>query len=366
MIIPHQLTLKNVQEAFESIQQELNVLKGNITNNTLNITSVTNTVDGVPVMPLTDTTLQSVDSIFAIEPPGNATDSRSVTVLDVDNHVRMASRYSGADAAFKIGDAVDDLPVTGGTVDATGLEGPQTWSFNPFENVTKPITFIMGAGITTIPIGMTIPDGIDIIMPSGAIFHVADNNTLQLHLSSASSLSQHFSINEGSAIPGEVVLRGVSMIHTRWFDDGGHDDRAVQRAINTVEGDPTIMRAGSTVWIDDVMTLLNTLVIAQKAFTLDCGGITSLSAKNPPATGGFIWGGPADYPMLEIKSIMGGLTIQNSRFYGNPLARPRSAISLVDRAAEAGIGSGRIILRNLHIGMQFGDNDSPGDRKSVV
>ncbi len=365
MIIPHQLTLKNVQEAFESIQQELKDLRGNVTNNTVNITSVTNSAANAPQFPLTDAVLRSVDSIYAIQPPGQNTDSRSVTILDVDDYVRHAIRYPGTNASDKISEAGDDLPASGGTIDATGLEGVQTWTSNPFDLVTKPITLIMGAGVTTIPIGMTIPNNVSVVMPAGAIFFLEDSVTFTLQLSPASSISEHFAVNEGSILQGKAILVGMSMIHSRWFDDGSHDERCIQRAIDAIGDDTPSSRGGTVVWVDDPLRLRDTVIINQKIMTLDCGGIPSFSATFPPPCGGFIWNGNADQPMLEIKNVLSGLVIQNTRFYGNVVNRPRSAISLVNDGTS-GIGQGAITLRNIHIGMQFGDNDFAGNDYTAI
>jgi hypothetical protein len=71
------------------------------------------------------------------------------------NNIRFADQFPGANAGEKIAAAIADLPSTGGTVDARGLEGPQTISQNVFAGVTKPVRLLLGAASAGSPYTLT-------------------------------------------------------------------------------------------------------------------------------------------------------------------------------------------------------------------
>jgi len=254
-----------------------------------------------------------------------------------------ADAFSGTNGNDKITAALATIPATGGIL--YGPSGAQMWTACPWTGVTKPVTFIMGASQTTIPVNCTIPDNIDVVLSQGGIFSVNAGVTLNLQPSASSSLSQHFTG------PGSVIIRKAT-IHTRWFDDGTHSDVALQQAINAV-GDMTPVLRGAHIRVDDILTLLNTVVNDRRSAIIDGGGIAAFSSVNPPGCGGLLWNGPANVPMLEVKNTGGGSVIENLRFYGNSTNRPRSAISYVN--LPSGSSQGRNIVRNCHIGMMFGD-----------
>jgi hypothetical protein len=70
--------------------------------------------------------------------------------------VCRADLMPGADAGAKIAAAIAALPSTGGTVDARGLEGPQTISQNVFAGVTKPVRLLLGASSVASPYTITV------------------------------------------------------------------------------------------------------------------------------------------------------------------------------------------------------------------
>ena len=59
--------------------------------------------------------------------------------------------FAGNDLGREIAAAMNDLPATGGTVDARGLEGSQTISSDIFNNVTKPLEIIWAQAPTHFP-----------------------------------------------------------------------------------------------------------------------------------------------------------------------------------------------------------------------
>jgi hypothetical protein len=63
----------------------------------------------------------------------------------VINNIHYANAYPGADACAKIANAMAALPGTGGTVDARGLQGPQSCAADPFSGITTAnITLLLG------------------------------------------------------------------------------------------------------------------------------------------------------------------------------------------------------------------------------
>src|SRR5262249_12028967 len=78
--------------------------------------------------------------------------SRTTTIASLDDNVRHASRFSGANAGAKIITAIADLPTTGGIVDARGFEGNQVIDSNICSGMsaTKQVTLLLGhANFTT-------------------------------------------------------------------------------------------------------------------------------------------------------------------------------------------------------------------------
>lgn len=65
----------------------------------------------------------------------------------VGNQIRFADQFAGADMGAKIQAAHDDLPSTGGIVDARGIVGTQTWSTTAA--LSKPCVLFLGMGTFT-------------------------------------------------------------------------------------------------------------------------------------------------------------------------------------------------------------------------
>lgn len=81
----------------------------------------------------------------------------------VDDNVRHCAQFTGANAGAKIAACIADLPSTGGTADARGLEGTQTIAQDVLSSVTKPVTLLLGAGAYTLSTGITLHNGQSII-----------------------------------------------------------------------------------------------------------------------------------------------------------------------------------------------------------
>lgn len=88
-----------------------------------------------------------------------------------DRLVRNCASYDVGDAAAKILACVAALPATGGIADARGLDGAQTFGSNFLAGLTKPVTFLLGAGTyTTVPLELpasSAPPGLVRIIGAG-------------------------------------------------------------------------------------------------------------------------------------------------------------------------------------------------------
>ncbi len=96
------------------------------------------------------------------------------------SNVRYADQFAGADGGAKIAAACADLPSTGGTVDARGLEGSQAISAQ--FACDKPFTLITGHGTYTVASGVTSPAILctktcSIILQPSSRFKDASGNT---------------------------------------------------------------------------------------------------------------------------------------------------------------------------------------------
>jgi hypothetical protein len=115
------------------------------------------------------------DLLYLIKPMGGGTyASRTTTIASMDDNVRHASRFSGANAGAKILAAIADLPATGGIVDARGFEGNQDITSNICSGTSKTsqVTLLLGHANfrTTVTQVCTSAVGLRIIgeSPSGA------------------------------------------------------------------------------------------------------------------------------------------------------------------------------------------------------
>jgi len=75
----------------------------------------------------------------------------NLTIISAEesNGIRYAGNFAGATIGAKIVAAIADLPATGGTISAIGLEGG-TISQDMWNGTTKPITLLLGCGTYTI------------------------------------------------------------------------------------------------------------------------------------------------------------------------------------------------------------------------
>lgn len=76
-----------------------------------------------------------------------------VTVANFTSKIRIADVFTGTDASAKIIAAINDLPASGGTVDARGLEGAQAISTSIV--IPKNVTVLLGAATFTVASGVS-------------------------------------------------------------------------------------------------------------------------------------------------------------------------------------------------------------------
>lgn len=142
------------------------------------------------------------------------------------NGIRMADLFTGATGGAKIASAIADLPSTGGTVMACGIEGPQTISSDPFAGVTKPVTLMLCTGATYVSsISFTVPGNVTINYAEGAVISMNGATLLTYNGGVTGTLSQHFA-GAGSVSFG---IGSVATGYTAWFGDIGdniNDDTA--------------------------------------------------------------------------------------------------------------------------------------------
>lgn len=104
--------------------------------------------------------------------------------------IRYAKDFPGSDYCAKISAAILDLPSSGGTVDATSLEGAQTCAGDPFGATSTPVTLLMGTSTTVISATWNPPIGSQIVglgpassiiqanSPGFILINPAKNNTI--------------------------------------------------------------------------------------------------------------------------------------------------------------------------------------------
>ena len=103
------------------------------------------------------------------------------------NNIRYANQFAGADAGAKITACIADLPSTGGTCDARGLEGAQSAASTI--TIDKSVTLLLGAGTLT----MTANPGISVTSLGVEIVGVDSRTTILNYTPSGTGTAIKFS-----------------------------------------------------------------------------------------------------------------------------------------------------------------------------
>jgi hypothetical protein len=134
-------------------------------------------------------------------------------------NIRIAAYFTGATFSAKVIAAIADLPSTGGTVDARGLEGPQTVDADMFAGVTKPVTVLLGDATFAVSDTQNIPNnvaiegqgkGSTILNWTGA----ATGTLLNIGTATTRSSVRHLQLTTGQAgtTKGINVAQGVDIL----------------------------------------------------------------------------------------------------------------------------------------------------------
>jgi hypothetical protein len=109
--------------------------------------------------------LVNANEIGGIDVAGNApansgqiliSQSGNLSALWKNPPALFADQFPGASASARIIAAIAVLPSTGGTIDARGDRGAQSWETNPLAGVVKPVVLLLGASTITVTVGVTI------------------------------------------------------------------------------------------------------------------------------------------------------------------------------------------------------------------
>ncbi len=195
-----------------------------------------NTCNGTTVGAL----VKSVDNVFNL-----AQLHTLVFATKLDDKVCHASQYTGATEDAKITACIAVLPTTGGTVDARGLEGSQTWAACWGTGVTKKVTVILGAGTHVVAVNCTLPYNVTLEMPDGAILSPSTSITLTLTSKPIGTDTQHFT-GAGSVKLPETWLTWHGALCDWNGSTGTNDAVAIQAAADSVSplNGGTIANAG--------------------------------------------------------------------------------------------------------------------------
>ncbi len=93
---------------------------------------------------------------WSVDATGTETVAKAVLTPQLNN-IRYADKFPGANMGEKVAAAIADLPSTGGTVDASGLEWWQAISSDVFASVAKPGTLLLGSNTYYVSATQNVP-----------------------------------------------------------------------------------------------------------------------------------------------------------------------------------------------------------------
>jgi len=151
---------------------------------------------------------------------------------------RICDQFNGESAGVKIAACIADLPSTGGTADARGLDGPQTISSDPFSSVTKPVTLILGAGQYASSTDISVPSNVTVRFERGARLTM-NGTSLTWRGGIDSGLYQIFGTT-GRMSWGATELSRTVYIYPEWWgalgDGSTNDSEAFNAALASIRG----------------------------------------------------------------------------------------------------------------------------------
>lgn len=103
----------------------------------------------------------------------------NVTTLGSFNNVGLCDPTAVASMSVQLAALISNLPSSGGIVDCRSLTGAQTISSNVFNGITKPVSVLLGDGVTiTVSTNQTIPNTIYFVRAPSAKFHINTGVTI--------------------------------------------------------------------------------------------------------------------------------------------------------------------------------------------
>ncbi len=174
----------------------------------------------------------------ATDIPTDSGGTRAATMVGIHsllgNAYLSAADQSGDDASVQIAATIAALPMSGGTVDVRPLVGDQAWSTDPFTGLSaaKPVQILLGVGVTTIAVNVTVPRNVTLVFSQGSILSTS-GVTLTVR---GQIVAERFKIFAGTTVP--AMSSPLSVVYPEWFGavaDGTTDDwAAIQGAVDSL------------------------------------------------------------------------------------------------------------------------------------
>lgn len=297
--------------------------------------------------------------------------------------------YSGATADAKISACITALPSTGGTADARGLQGSQSWVTCPTTGVTKPVDLILGSGTTTVSVSCTIPTSVTLFLGQGAILSNT-GNTLTINGGMQATLSQHFAGTGTLEFMNGGMAGRNYVVPAEWCgavgDGSTTDSTAIQRCGSAVDGSEGTLKLRSAQYcLTAALTFTNIRIVgegvgsnliagaiascagigANNVLTINAGGRNGLLLQDFQITGtstqvdGIEVNDAHDWRIESVRvNTVGGTGFQINASYSGLMLN--CSVSTADRALElqrvGSAGSGGVTVS----GFLSGDITSRG------
>ena len=253
------------------------------------------------------------------------------------NSVRKCDQFTGSTAGAKMVACIANLPSTGGTADARGLTGTQTWATNPFNAVTKPVDFWCSGSTITLTTNVTVPANVTLHFGTGCTFAGASTLTISGKIDNPQN-AQIFS----PTLP--INLAGGNAPYPEWFggkpDGSTNNSTALQAAIDSFTGNANPYGTGvgptgggwSTIkFSPGVYVLTSGVTISQSGIHLEGAGYSSTILRfQPTAHGTLLTFKDTAYPVASSAIHDVGVTNMTLDATGSSLSYVKTALGIFD------------------------------------